>query len=782
VLTLALGIGLNTAMFTVLNTFLLQPLPFPEPERLFRLDRTAAQQREGTHRGPNYLEIERQSRELADIAAFRDWGYTVTEPGRPAEMGTSLRVSARFLDVLRIQPALGRPFRPEEDAVGRNRVIILSHAYWRSRYDADPQVLGRVIELDDEPVEIVGVLPAAVEGAGSLFGFDFIRPLGLTEEERTFKSETFFQILGRYRPDVTPAAAQAHFEIVAARLAADRPQENAGIGLRVVDPQDTTGNDTGATITYLLLGLSGFVLLIACANLANLLIARAVSRSREFAMRAALGASSAQLVRPLAVECLVIVAAGAALSFPLSMWTTEWLGRQLSGEGNPLVFVRDWRVLGFAIGAALATALLVGVAPAWLISRVNVNETLKGGTRGSTADPSHHRLRNALIVGQVALTLVLLAGAAAFARGVHQLVTREAGWNPAPLLSGRILLHGHDDQQALFRLYRQLRERLAALPGVESASVDIDLPLYGFLPGQRAYVVEGREPPKPGHEPTALTNMVSPEYFETVGTGILRGRGILPTDTHDSPRVVVINEAMARTLFPGGDAIGHRLGRVDKEPEWAEIVGVARDVRFLSVAAPPTTFQVYKPLSQETWGFVIATVRTARGTSAAGLVEPFRRAVAELDPDAPVLGLMPVPALITMGNRSFETINQLLFGFAGLGLFLAALGIYGVITRLVAQRTIEIGIRMALGASFQQVVRLVLGTGVRMTLVGVGLGLVGAIALSRVLATELPGLATNNAITISAAAVLLVGVSIASCYLPARRATKVDPLVAMRAE
>jgi predicted permease len=425
----------------------------------------------------------------------------------------------------------------------------------------------------------------------------------------------------------------------------------------------------------------------------------------------------------------------------------------------------------------------VAVAPGWLISHVNVNATLKSGTRGSTADPTHHRFRNALIVGQVALTLVLLAGAAAFARGINQLVTREAGWNPAPLVSGRIGLRGYDNQQEIYRFWRQLRDRLAALPGVERASVDIDLPLYGFMPGQRAYIVEGRERPKAGHEPTAMTNMVSPEYFGTVGTPILRGRGILPTDTHDSPGVVVINETMARTLFPRGDAIGHRLGRIDKDdPEWAEIVGIARDVRFLNIAAAPTAFQVYKALSQETWAFATATVRTADGASAASLVEPFRRAVAELAPDIPVLGLMPVPTAIRRSNQGLVTINQLLFAFAGLGLFLAALGLYGILVRLVMQRTTEIGIRMALGAGFGHVVRLVLGAGVRMTLIGIGLGLLGAWGLTRWLNAGLPGLATNNILTISAAAALLVTVSMAACYLPARRAARVDPLVAMRAE
>jgi predicted permease len=527
------------------------------------------------------------------------------------------------------------------------------------------------------------------------------------------------------------------------------------------------------------------VLLIACANLANLLLARAVSRSREFAIRAALGASPGQLILPLGAECLLVSAAGTLAGIQLSNWTTEWLARQLQGDGGwRLEFPLDWRVLAFATGAALATVLLFGVVPAWFISRVRVNDTLKSATRGSTGDRSQHRFRNTLIVGQFALALVLLTGAAVFVRGVSTIITREAGWNPAPLVSGKLALPANEskDPDRMLRFYQQLRERLAALPGVENATVDIELPLYGF-PGPRSYMIEGQARPRPGQEPTALTNAVSPEYFTTIGTPLVRGRGFLLTDTLKSAPVVIINETMAKTLFPQGDAIGHRLGKVgEADPGWAEIVGIVRDVRFLSITAQPTAFQLYKPLSQETWGYVSVTVRAKNAAAAAGLVDPFRRVVTALNPDLPVLNLMPVPSFITKTMHELVAINQLLMGFAALGLFLAALGVYGVIARLVTQRTIEIGIRMALGATFIDVVRLVMRTGVRMTVIGAALGLLGAYTLTRVLTSTLPELATSNALAIAGAALVLVTVSLAACYLPARRASKVDPVVAMRVE
>jgi putative ABC transport system permease protein len=788
VITLALGIGLNTAMFSVLNTFMLRPLPYLDAGRLFRLDRVSDQQANLPHKGPNYFAIEEQSREVAHIAAYLPWGYTISEPGRPAEFRTSLRVSPSFLDVLGITPALGRNFRDEEDVPGGNHVIILSDAYWRMRFGADPNVIGRSVRLGGEPVEIVGVLPANPGGGPGIFEHAAIlRPMALDGEERTFNTGTMVRILGRYRPGLTPHGAQAHFEVVAARLATTPPDENVGMRLRAVSLQSTRLDNEGLAITALLIGLSGFVLLIACANLANLLVARAMARSREFAIRSALGASSSQLIRPLAAECVLVAAAGCGLALVLSGWTTSWMSRQFSGDGPLLTMPQDWRVLGFAIGAAVVTACLFGIGPAWFVSRVRVNETLKSGGRGATADPSHHRFRNVLLVSQFAIALVLLAGAAAFTRGLGQLVERETGWNPAPLVTAKISVPEGECAEAECRLrfYRRLRERLAALPGVENVSVDVELPIWGF-PGPRAYAVEGQPLPQAGQEPIAVTNSVSPEYFATIGSPIVAGRGILQTDTTDSPRVVLINETMARTLFPEGNAIGRRLrpvgGTGGEEPEWAEIVGIARDVRFLSIAAPPTAFQVYKPLTQEAWGFVNATVRAKEGASTAALLEPFRRVLIELDPDVPALNLMPVPTLIAQSNQGLVTINQLLFTFAGLGLFLAAIGVYGVIARLVTQRTLEIGIRMALGASFGHVVRLVLGSGLRMTLIGAGVGLLGATALTRLLNSQFPGLATNSAVTVGVAAAALLAVSVTACYLPARRAIRVDPLVSMRAE
>ncbi|HUG13238.1 MAG TPA: ABC transporter permease, partial [Opitutaceae bacterium] len=367
VLTLALGIGLNTAMFSLLNTFLLRTPPFPEPNRLFQLNRTSAQREQGQHVPADYYRIVEDSTETAHVAGYRSWGFTLSEPGRPADMFNSHRVSPDYFAVLGVAPALGRVFRPDEDAPGRNNVIVISDFFWRTRFESDPKIIGRMVRLDGEPVEIVGVLPPSMSET-TLFGpVRIFRPMGLTTEERASRTDDSLRVLARLRPGVDPAQAQAQFETIAARIAADRPQESADFGVRLVSLQSTGLGSNGRNLTYLLLGLSASVLLIACGNLANLLLARAIARAREFAIRAALGASRTQLIRPLIAECVLLSLAGGGLGILVSQWTTEFMARRLGGEGSTLYFSTDLRVLAFAFRVALGTGVLVGVTPALLV-------------------------------------------------------------------------------------------------------------------------------------------------------------------------------------------------------------------------------------------------------------------------------------------------------------------------------------------------------------------------------------------------------------------------------
>jgi predicted permease len=740
-------------------------------------------QRSG-HSVPNFRDIEAGARDMAQFALLRTWSFTLSEPGKPPGMFAAHRVSPGYFDVLGIQPELGRVFRPDEDAPGANRVIVLSHAFWQMRFDGDPNIVGRVVRIDGEPTEIVGVLPANA-AAPSLWGQVWIyRPLGLTPEELDRRLDNQFRIIGRYRAGVSPAEAKATFAAVGARLAADHPAENPGMGLRAVSLQSTSLDPDSRNLTFLLLGLSGFVLLIACGNLANLMLARALARSRELAIRAALGASRGQLIGTLAGECLLLGVIGGAMGVLVSAWVSELLARHFGGGDPAIQFALDGRVLGFAVGAALLTSLAFGLIPAWLASRLRVNETLKGSARGSTGDRSQQRFRALLIVGQFALALVLLAGAAVFVRGLDQLIKRDAGWQPAGLVTGKLTMPMNlvADSDRVMRFYREVQQHLAALPGVESASVDVELPLLGY-PGPVWFEVEGRDNPPPGRRPMALKNPVSPEFFRTTGVALRQGRLIAPTDRGDSPWVFVINEAMARAIFPEGDAIGHRL-RVAGMPEGmtGEIVGIVDDVRFINVTAERTPFQLYAPLTKETWGFVSVTVRASSPSAAAALVAPMQRAVAELDPDIAFTGVMPVAEVAELNLADVRFISRLLTGFAFLGLLLAALGIYGVTTRTVLQRTGEIGIRLALGAQGRDIMRLIVGGGARLARAGAGIGLFLAIGLTTALARALPGLADGGAAAIAPATGVLVAVTLLACWLPARRAARVDPLVALRAE
>jgi putative ABC transport system permease protein len=785
-LTIALGVGLNTAMFSMLNGFLLRPLSYPGHERLFVLDQISPQNPRGQHSPPNFAAIVRDSGAVAELAAYRYWSFTVSEPGKPANVPEALRVTANFFSVLGVKPELGRAFLPEEEALGRNQVMVISHRYWQSQFGGAVDIVGRSVRVDGLPTEIIGVLPASMEDdmARTISPIGIFRPLALNETERANRKDGSMSIIGRYQAGVTPAQAALHFKAVAGRLAADFPLENRDTGLDVRTLQSTTLTGVGLSMTWMLVSLSGFVLLIACANLANLLLARAIARAREFSIRTALGASRRQLVRPLVAECLLLAAAGSLAAILVARWITDWLEAHLATSGDPLDFSADIRVWFFLLGASVLTVLLFGVAPAWWITRAGVGESLKSGARGSTDSRTQHRFRQALIVTQFALALVLLAGAGFFVRGVGKLTQVDHGWNPDPVVSGVInpTAPPYTTAAGLIAFHTQLRQRLLAIPGVANASVCYEIPLFTTF-AKRGYLVQGRDIPLPGKEAVAFVNGVWESYRDTMGLKLLSGRFIDGTDQLTSRPVVVINQTMARTLFPRGDAIGQRIGLAGQpDPGWAEIVGIVEDVKPMRVSPSPVTFQVYKPYVQEAWQYVTIAVRANDPALAPTLVEPIRKVIASLDPDLPVQRLMAVPERVTRNASVWQTINQLLVLFAGLGLFLAAFGIYSVIARLVSQRTNEIGIRMALGAQMRDIMGLVLGSGIRMALIGAALGLVGSYYLGQYLTKEMPVFGGSSLLPVAVAAGLLVAVALVACFLPARRATKVDPMVALRAE
>jgi predicted permease len=784
ILTLALGIGMNTAMFSMLNAFLLRPLAYPHAEQLFRLDRSNEKRGFQDPTPAQFTDISAASGSFAELAAVQYWGFTLSEPNQPADAPFAARVSANYFNVLGVKPQLGRSFLPSEDAPGKCNVLVISHSYWQSHFGGAPDIIGRVVRLDGAPTEIIGVLPASDDSARTTGPISIFRPLAMTANERLNRVEGNVTVIGRYRDAISPGEAAAQFDAIAHRLAADHPAEESGVALRVRSLQSTTLAGTGRTITFLLLGLSGFVLLIACGNLANLLLARAISRARETSVRAALGATRAQLIKPFALECVLLAVFGGLAATLVAMWTSDWLARRFSSPINPQQFSIDGRVLVFTLAISVLTALLFGIAPAWWSSRVGINDSLKSGARGTSGSRSQNRYRQLLIVTQFALALVLLAGAGFFIRGVQRLSTIDGGWKPAGLITGTVNLASarYNSADAIVGFHTQLRERLLAVPGVANVSVSYEEPLYN-APSQRGYFVVGRDVPKPGHEAVAFTNGVSASYFDTVGTRLLRGRYFDQIDTPTSPPVVIINDTMARALFPGENPIGRQLGLVGSKPLFTvEIVGVVEDVRPPQAQPSPIVFQVYKPFPQEAWQYVTIAVRATDPAKVPSLLDPIRRAVTALDPEQAVTNIVPAPIRIERNTAFLQTINQLLILFAVMGLFLAALGIYGVTARLVAQRTSEIGIRMALGAQVHNIVNLILGGGLRLTVAGSLLGVIGAAFLSRYLASELPGFGRLGVMPVAAAAGLLILVALVACLLPARRATKVDPITALRAE
>lgn len=789
VLTLALGIGLNTSMFSLMNQLVLQPLPFPEKDNLVRVYRTTPQSQEANHSIPEMEEIARGSAEFADIAVYRMWGYNLAQEGRPAVSLSGLRVSPQFFSALGMQPELGRTFTLEENIPG-NRVVILSHATWQAQFGGDPAIVGKSVRIDGESTTIVGVMPSAFSSPFLWGPGDIFRPLGLNDDEKAQRDTHELAMLARFRAPDTLAQLNARLATLAARLAPLRNEANRQDSLRAVPLQSLVQNRSTITLTAMMLGLAGFVLLIACANLANLLLARAIARAHEFAIRAALGASRARLLRPLLGESLLLALCGGVFGIVIAVWTNDWMSSRLSANGFvKFTLAIDWKVTAFAALISLLTGLVFGIVPAWLMSRVDVNESLKSGGRSRTGNRAQNRFRHLLIVAQFALALVLLAGAGFFISAFERMMHRDIGWNPDAVVMTVVNLPAtkYPSTEHTYRFYTELQQRLGALPGASDVAVAWTLPLFQYLTN-RNFVVEGRPAPPAGHEPQAGVNAVTPSYLATTGTKLVAGRNFTGTDHAKAPLVAIINETMARALFPNEDPIGKRIGGLDPtRRDWMEVVGVVADHSFaVSFNAPPTRALVMRPLAQETWNYVTIAVRSDNPSALAPSV---RKLIGEMDSDLPLQQFGTVRSVIAQFMSSTYMVNTVLIVFAGLGLFLAAIGLYGVIANIVVQRTPEIGVRLALGAQGRDVLWLVLSSGLRLTLIGTGIGLVGAWGVGKLLAVAAPEMAASSQLQnhdvpliLAGVVVLLFVVAFGACWLPARRATKVDPMVALRAE
>jgi predicted permease len=783
VLALALGIGANSAVFSVVNGVLLRPLPFAEPERLVRIF--------GNFRGIGlerisvsvleYQDYRELPRALASVAAYTNADVTLTGQDVPERL-RAIRATPSLLSTLGVLPVLGRNFNEEEQTPGQDRVLILTHRLWRGRFGGNPHILGMTISLDGAPYTVVGVLPAGFEyPRGTDLYMPYAPPANLLTGSR---GSRFLEVVARLKPGVTLEAAQQDMERVSGELLKAHPGNyggTSGWAISVVSMEDQTVGGVRTTL-WVLLGAVSFVLLIACTNVANLLLARAAARGREISIRAALGAVRSRLMTQFLTESVVLSLAGGVLGLLLAMWGTDTL-LAIIGDGLPRASeVRlDWRVVLFTGGISVLTGLLFGLVPALQASRADLHGAMREGSRG-TGGRAAGRARGALVVCQVALALVLLIGAGLFMRSFLALQAVDAGFDSQGVLTARLALPAdrYAEPSRRAAMMGEFIARARALPGVEGAALATLLPLTER--SDWSFDVEGKpmgptDPPRPAVEYRA----VSADYHKVLRIPLLRGRLLADADSWDAPHAVVINETMAKVIWPGEDPIGQRirLHTSVKDAPWATVVGIVGDVREwgLELPARPTAYYA-APQRGPLAAYLV--VRTPQRPNA--LLASLQAELRAVDRDVPLFDVTPMEAVVdsSVSQRRFSML--LLLIFAGVAVVLASLGIYGVIAYTVTQRNRELGIRMALGARQWDILTLMVGQGLRRVLLGVGIGLALSLGLGRLLSTLLYGIKAHDPLTFVAVAAVLVAVALVATWLPARRAAKVDPAITLRAE
>ena len=780
VLTLALAIGANSAVFSVINAVLLRPLPYQNPEQLVRVFGTQPQLATAPTSPGNFIEWREQNQVFERIATFVGQGFNLVEGDRPERVRGS-RVSADLFQLLGVQPAIGRGFQAEEDQPGRNRVVVLSDEFWRSRFAADRSVVGRTITLNDQAHHVLGVMPR---------GFTFPNertqiwtPVAFSDAERATRDTNYIHAIARLKPGVTLRQAQEQMSALARQQAERYPDTNASIGVKLVTlTEQTVGNVR--PILIVLIAAVAFVLLIACANVANLLLARAAARQQEMAIRSALGASRSRVVRLLLVESVVVALLGGALGLMLASWGIDLLVA-LKPANLPRVaeIGIDPRVFGFTAMLSLLTGVGFGLIPARHISRPDLNAGLRESSRSATGGPGRQRLRGILVVSEVALSLVLLIGAGLMIRSFARLLSVDPGFEPNNVLTAFVALPSakYPDAQRQTAFFDQLMQRTQSLPGVVAAAGASDLPLYGG--NSTAFDIEGRPPTAGGQRPLVDYRAITPEYFRAMGMRLVKGRAFSERDTADAPGVVVINETLAARFFANEDPIGRRLG-LSGPPDWREIVGVVRDVRNYGLDADVKP-EAYVPFLQNASGYLSSVaaamnivVRTANDPSA--FAPALRTQIQAIDKDQPIsdISTLEFELAQSIAQRRFNML--LLAVFAGLALVLAAVGIYGVIAYTVAQRSHEIGVRIALGASKADILKLVFSSAMLTMLAGVSVGLAAALGLTRLMSSLLYNVAPTDPLVFGGITSLLILVALIATYLPARRAMRVNPIVALR--
>jgi putative ABC transport system permease protein len=796
VVALALGVGANTAIFSAVNTVLLRALPYENSARLVKLytgSDPAAPEPRGPLSYPDLLDFREQAKSLEYVAAYQGVGTVLsTGPGDEPERVRGVEVMADLFPALGVSAAHGRVFTREEDVEGGPRVIVISDGLWRRRFGAMPDVVGREVRmgLSGRTATVVGVMPPGFKfPPGESDAIDYYIPF-VTENLRRgaagllSRDSVFLDAVAKVREGVGVEQASSEVATIAARLAAQYPDSNTGRRARVVSlHEDLVGPVRPALL--ILLGAVGLVLLIACANVANLMLARAASRSREIAVRTALGASRGRVVRQLLTESMLLSLAGGAAGLLLAVWGVEAIVK-LSPATLPRLAETsiDSRVFLFALGVSALTGIIFGLVPALQASKTDLASSLKEGGRSGTAGAARSRLRAALVISEVALSLVLLVGAGLLIKSFRQLLTADPGYSPERVLAVTVALNtqrfADADSRAVY--FREATARISQMPGVEAAGLTRLLPL-GRSDIWNDFEIAGRPPFAPGSSNSARSYTASPEYFRVLGIPLRGGRAFNATDTKNSQPVILINEAFARKHFPDQEPVGQHviLNGPDQKPlPPREIVGVVGNVRFEAFNADEVP-EFYIPFEQSPSAVSEVVVR-AKGEDAAALAASVRGALKGVDPNLLIWETRTMDELVGRWTAP-QRFNVALLGlFAALAMLLAAVGIYGVMSYMVTQRTHEIGIRMALGARGRDVLRMVVGQGMVLTLIGLALGLAGAFALTRLMTGLLYGVSPTDPLVYAAVSLLLAAVALVACLVPARRATKVDPMVALRYE
>jgi putative ABC transport system permease protein len=783
VLALALGVGANTAIFSVVNATLLNPLPFPEEGQLLRLGagtRGGVAPERGAFSYPDYEDVQQQSQTLAHVSAFLNAGTMLTGEGREAERVYGADVSPEYFSVLGVAPELGRVFTAEEDRPNSG-VVLISHSLWRRRFGGRPDVVGQKFGMSNTAATIIGVMPEGFEYPFRADRQDFWEPLSDRPiPDRDKRDNHTYRVIARMKPGVTIEQVNAELDTISRRLEQQYPDSNTTVLVGAASMHEEMTRDARPAL-LILLGAVGFVLLIACANVANLLLARAASRQKEIAIRTALGASRWRVVRQLLVESLLLALAGGACGLLLALWGTDVLV-----AAGPTDIPRvsqaglDSRVLAFTLLVSVLTGVIFGLVPALQASRADLTGGLKEGSRGATEGPRRSRARSALVVAEVAISLVLMIGAGLLIRSFVRLMRTDPGFNPARVVALDIPLtrQRYDTPEKQTAFFARLVSRVRETQGVEAAGIVNNLPL-GNSVDELTFNIEGLPPAPPGAMPQAHYTIISPGYFDALKIPLRSGRMFTEHDDARSPQVMLVSETLARTYFAGENPVGRRLITDAAVPPF-EIVGVVGDARRTSLATEAEP-EFYVPFGQATQRRMDLVVRAGAGDPVA-LTTSLRGAVAELDKDQLVWQTRTLDQLVSasVAGRRF---NMTLLGlFAGVAMLLAALGLYGVMAYTVTRRTHEIGVRMALGARGSDVLRMVVGQGMKLAGAGVLLGLAAAFALTRVLASLLYGVSTTDPLTYAGLAALLASVAFLASYLPARRATKVDPMEALRYE